>query len=210
MSDNDNDKTNKPANLAEHIIENGGDLTASAIQDAITAMAQGRSDAPYLEPERGRLNARVETETADAGLTDDDLDALALEAATRSPDNDFSGEVRVLNARTEKLRERLDAVTYDQTTGEPIPVLQGKERAAAMAEARQIGRQARISAAASLHAAAIKAERLAMRDRETHEKALRHAWHGNDPTRKEALDRALLDIEARTLAEKIHALRNGA
>lgn len=200
--------TNEPMSLAATLIE-VGELTESAKEDAINAMIQGRSDAPYLDPERGQMNANVSIEGFDdPDLSDEALDSLAAQNAMRAPDNDYDGEVAALDERIAAVCARLEEVTYNQVTGEPVHVLQNQGRKAALLQFRLLVRNRKIASLTSRHAESVRAERQALRDRDTNEKALRHAWTGSDPERVAMLDQELLKVEARELAEKIHKLRN--
>lgn len=191
--------------IAEALVE-VGTLTASAKQDAIDAMTQGRSDAPYLDGGDSGFEGATNFETAaDADLSDEDAYQIAKGNASRAAD--FEGEARDLNAKAATLQARLAEVVYDRATGQPIPVLTGGQRAVIEAQLRQIGNALKIAVFSGHEAAKYRAEQTALTERQVSEDALIHAWTGNDPARVAALNAALLDIEARELAQKIHTLR---
>ncbi len=195
--------TNQNA-LAEVLIDVGA-LTASAKADAISAMIQGRSDAPYLE-QTGGINGEVSFETsADADLSDEEAYEIAKGNASR--DADFESEARDLNSKAAALQARLAEVVYDRATGKPQPVLTGGPRVVIEKQLRQIAAAMKIAVFSGIEAKKFRAEQAALTERQVSEDALIHAWTGNDPVRVAALNAALLDIEARELAQKIHALR---
>ncbi|MFO0453924.1 MAG: hypothetical protein ACK52I_35595, partial [Pseudomonadota bacterium] len=144
------------------------------------------------------------TSTEDALLTEEEVYAEASRLASLDDGRQNYAAVRAtLEQELARVQRDLDAVRYDVYTGEPRHIHTGANREAKERTAALIKQRLVVNEVVSKMVEEVRAERAEFAEAERRHQETVFAWTGGDPRRIEVLNRAIEELEARDLAERL-------
>lgn len=145
-----------------------------------------------------------------AALEAGEADALAAErAASGATMVAVQNDVRAITQRIDYLREQLDRHSFDPRTGQRVSALPAHIEAAHSVELQGLLEEIDVSYRTLNAIQQRDAKAAAQRQLSDEADAMAVEFHGHNPARKAALDKAMLDVEASITAQRILSRKYG-